>query len=60
MFSNLVESGSHAADLKRRGTFFAGTLAFYGLLLVTAGVGSIYAYNATLGDDSGELEILAV
>ncbi|HEX7315599.1 MAG TPA: energy transducer TonB [Pyrinomonadaceae bacterium] len=48
MFSNLIESGSHAADLKRKGRFFLATTAFYGLLLAFAGVGSIYAYNATL------------
>jgi protein TonB len=48
MFSNLIESGSHAADFKRRGAFFAGALAFYGLLLAAAGVGSVYAFNAHL------------
>ena len=45
MFSNLIESGSHAADLRRKGRFFLGTVVFYGLLLVATGVGSIYAYN---------------
>ena len=58
MFSNLVESGSHAADLKRKGGFFVGTLAFYGLLLVATGVGSIYAYNARVEDDG--LEVYAL
>jgi protein TonB len=48
MFSNLIESGSHAADLKRKGRFFIATTAFYGLLLAAAGVGSVYAYNAKL------------
>lgn len=48
MFSNLIESGSHATDLKRKGRFFLATTAFYGLLLAFAGVGSIYAYNAQL------------
>src|SRR5436190_813628 len=28
MFTQLVESGSHRTDLARRGTFFAGTLAY--------------------------------
>jgi protein TonB len=51
MFSNLIESGSHAADLKRRGRFFLATTAFYGLLLAVTGVGSIYAYNARLEYD---------
>ena len=41
MFSNLIESGSHAADLRRRGRFFLATTAFYGLLLAVTGVGSI-------------------
>ena len=58
MFSNLVESGSHAADLKRKGGFFVGTLAFYGLLLVVTGVGSIYAYNARVERD--DLELVAL
>lgn len=58
MFSNLVESGSHAADLKRKGGFLLGTLAFYGLLLVATGVGSIYAYNARVEDD--DLEVYAL
>ena len=59
MFRNLVESGSHHKDMKRRGSFFAGTLAFYMLLLSAAGVASIYAYNTNL-DTRDELEILAL
>ena len=59
MFSNLIESGSHKGDLKRKGTFFLGTLVFYGVLLVGAGVGSIYAYNAQL-DDREDDEIVTL
>jgi periplasmic protein TonB len=59
MFSNLIESGSHTRDLRRKGTFFLGTLAFYGVMLLAAGVGSIYAYNATL-EDRDDYEVLAV
>ena len=59
MFSNLIESGSHAADLKRKGKFFAGATVFYAVLLAATGVGSIYAYNARL-DDAGEYEVLAL
>ncbi|HEX8557664.1 MAG TPA: energy transducer TonB [Pyrinomonadaceae bacterium] len=59
MFSNLIESGSHAADLKRKGRFFLGATLFYGLLLATAGVGSIYAYNARL-DYTPEYEVLTL
>ena len=60
MFRNLIESGSHAADLKRKGRFFLGTIAFYCLLLAATGVGSIYAYNARLDDPSSGLEVLTL
>ena len=60
MFSNLIESGSHRADLKRKGKFFLGATAFYALLLAATGVGSIYAYNARIDDTSNDLEVLAI
>lgn len=56
MFGNLVESGSHLSDLKRRSSFFLGTLVFYTALMAAAGVVSIYAYNARL-DEQAELEL---
>ena len=59
MFSNLIESGSHRADLKRKGKFFLGATAFYTLLLAATGVGSIYAYNARI-DDTSYLEVYAI
>ena len=59
MFSNLIESGSHATDLKRKGRFFLATTAFYGLLLAVTGVGSIYAYNARL-DYNPEYELISI
>jgi protein TonB len=59
MFSNLIESGSHRADLKRKGKFFLGATMFYTLLLAATGVGSIYAYNARL-DDTADYEILSI
>jgi hypothetical protein len=59
MFSNLIESGSHAADLKRKGRFFLGTTLFYALLLAATGVGSIYAYNVRL-DEGTDYEVLAL
>jgi protein TonB len=59
MFSNLIESGSHAADLKRKGRFFLGTTVFYVLLLAATGVGSIYAYNARL-DEPADYELLSI
>ncbi len=60
MFSNLIESGSHRADLKRKGKFFLGATAFYAFLLAATGVGSIYAYNARIDDTSNDLEVLAI
>jgi TonB family protein len=59
MFGNLVESGSHTKDFKRRGKFFLATLVFYSALLVAAGVGSIYAYNVNL-DEQNQLELIAM
>jgi protein TonB len=59
MFSNLIESGSHTADLKRKGRFFLATTAFYGLLLAVTGVGSIYAYNVRV-DDNSDLEVISL
>ncbi|HJQ33628.1 MAG TPA: energy transducer TonB [Pyrinomonadaceae bacterium] len=60
MFSQLIESGSHAADLKRKGRFFLGTTLFYAVLLFASGVGSIYAYNAQLADPGSEYELLTL
>jgi protein TonB len=60
MFSQLIESGSHASDLKRRGRFFLGTTLFYALLLCASGVGSIYAYNARLEEPGAEYELLSI
>jgi protein TonB len=59
MFNSLVESGSHRADLRRKGKFFLGATAFYAVLLAVTGVGSIYAYNASI-DDAGDLEIFTI
>jgi TonB family protein len=59
MFSNLIESGSHSADIRRKGKFFLGATLFYAMLLAATGVGSIYAYNARL-DTSSEYELLSI
>jgi periplasmic protein TonB len=59
MFGNLVESGSHRAEARRKGKYFLVTLAFYGLLLVASGVGSIYAYNVRV-EDRDDYELLAL
>ncbi len=58
MFGNLIESGSHAHDMKRKGSFFLATFIFYTLLLAAAGVGSIYAYDAHLEEE--QLEVLGI
>ena len=43
MFDNLVESGSHSADVRRKGSFLLVTLAVYGVLIV-AGILMAPAY----------------
>ncbi|HZH91077.1 MAG TPA: energy transducer TonB [Pyrinomonadaceae bacterium] len=58
MFTHLIESGSHKKDMARRGRFFLGTLGFYGLLLMLAGVASVYAYDSHLGKQNLELYTL--
>lgn len=58
MFSNLIESDLHIAELKRRSSFMFGTMLGYALLLMAAAVGSIYAYEAHVDDQS--LETMAM
>src|SRR5215213_6786699 len=58
MFNNLIESSSHAREYKRRGSFLLFTTGVYAVLLLLAGVASIYAYDAHLEARSTELEIL--
>jgi len=55
MFSNLIESRSHVSEFRRRGSFLLFTTAGYALLLLIAGVVSIYAYDARMEDRSLEL-----
>jgi protein TonB len=59
MFSNLIESSSHAREFKRRGSFVLFTTATYALLFIIAGVASIYAYDARLDDQNIEITILS-
>lgn len=54
MFTNLIESSSHAQDLKRRGSFVLFTTVTYFLLFAIAGVVSIFAYDARLVDQNLE------
>lgn len=58
MFNNLIESDIHTAELKRQGSFVFGTLLAYAVLLLAAGVGSIYAYEARLDNQSLEMTAL--
>src|ERR1043165_1624894 len=55
MFDTLVESGSHADDLARKGSFFLGTMVVYGGVMLAVIVLSIYIYNDTIPDPSLEL-----
>ena len=58
MFNNLIESSSHREDFSRKGSIFLGTLVAYTLLLVLAGVGAVYAYDARLETQSTELALV--
>jgi TonB family protein len=55
MFNNLIESGSHQKEFKRRGSFLLFTTATYVVLFILTGVISIYAYNARLVDRNFEV-----
>ena len=59
MFNNLIESTSHAQEYKRRGSFLLFITATYAVLLVLGGVASIYAYDAHLGAQTTELELVS-
>jgi protein TonB len=58
MFTNLIESTSHAQDFKRRGSFVLFTTVTYFLLFAIAGVASIYAYDARLEDQNTEIVVM--
>ena len=58
MFSNLIESTSHRAEIKRRSSFLIFTTASYCLLFVIGGVASIYAYDARLREPELDLTVL--
>ena len=55
MFDSLVESGSHKDDLARKGSFFLGTFAIYGVILTALFILGIYLYNDSLPSDNLEL-----
>jgi protein TonB len=58
MFENLVESGSHTEDTKRRGSFILVTLGVYGVLIVTGAVIGILMAPAYI--DMQNLELTAL
>lgn len=58
MFTNLIESSSHAREFKRRGSFVLFTTTTYALLFIVAGVVSIYAYEARLEEPASEITML--
>ena len=55
MFDSLVESGSHKDDLGRKGAFFLGTFAIYGVIIAALIIGSIVWYNDSLPEENLEL-----
>jgi periplasmic protein TonB len=59
MFTNLIESDTHRQEFKRRSSFLVATVAAYSLILFSAGVASIYAYDARLEAQSNELTLLS-
>ncbi len=58
MFANLIESGSHAEDVRRKSSFFLITITGYITLILASFVVSIYAYDARL--EQANLEALAL
>src|SRR3989454_10857461 len=58
MFDNLVESGSHSGDNKRKGSFILVTTAIYAVLLVAAFVAGIMM--ASSNTDQQPLELTAL
>jgi protein TonB len=59
MFTNLIESASHAREFKRRSSFFLITVATYSVILFAAGIASVYAYDAQLESQTSSLELLS-
>lgn len=58
MFENLVESGSHSADLKRKGSFLAGFALAYAVLIVIGLIAGIWWATANI--DAQTLELTAL
>jgi protein TonB len=58
MFDNLVESGSHSADVRRKGSFLLVTLAVYAVLIVAGLVAGILMAPAYIDQQTLELTAL--
>ena len=58
MFEHLVESGSHSADLKRKGGFLIGFTLVYVVLIVVAGIAGIMLATANIDQQTLELTAL--
>ena len=58
MFDNLVESGSHSADVRRKGSFLLVTTGVYGVLIVAGLVAGILMAPAYIDQQTLELTAL--
>src|SRR5207237_7747739 len=58
MFENLVESGSHSQDVKRKGSFILVTLGVYLVLILAGGVAGIML--ATSNIDQQNLDLVTL
>src|SRR5438067_13349807 len=58
MFDQLVESGSHSADLKRKGGFLLGFTIAYLVLIVVGAVAGIMLATANIDQQTLELTAL--
>jgi protein TonB len=58
MFDNLVESGSHSADIKRKGGFLAGFAITYAVLIFVFLIAGIWWYSANIDAQNLELTTL--
>ena len=58
MFENLVESGSHSEDIKRKGSFLIGFALRYLVLIFAFTIAGILWYSATI--DAQTLELTAL
>src|SRR5438874_5776546 len=58
MFENLVESGSHREDVKRKGSFLAVTLGVYAILIVAGLIAGILMAPAYIDQQTLELTAL--